>query len=232
MAETAEVKEVTLLHILNLVSRRRKAKVTLNFPSIAFYNEATSQFSDKAISLPIEEWMKSQRQAWQSTKDLVSLHENHEQALLLANTLSLVTIAGDTMTIAEAIALRKSRKETIDRLIDGLSRVVIAANSMARSLDAALETAIAEARAQYIGANKNPTADSLRVVENSIQGYKYVIQEPIDYAKEIEQLKKQRDTVASEFDVALQIASAKLTLKIDARGFVDLAELRERLRQQ
>ena len=232
MAETAEVKEVTLLHILNLVSRRRKAKVTLNFPSIAFYNEATSQFSDKAINLSIEEWMKSQRQAWQSTKDLVALHENHEQALLLANTLAIVTIAGDTMTIAEAIALRKSRKETIDRLIDGLSKVVTVASGMARQLDALLEQATATARTQYIGANKNPTAESLRVVENSIQGYKYVIQEPIDYAKEIEQLKKQRDTVASEFDVALQIASAKLTLKIDARGFVDLTELRERLRKQ
>ena len=232
MAETAEVKEVTLLHILNLVSRRRKAKVTLNFPSIAFYNEATSQFSDKAINLSIEEWMKSQRQAWQSTKDLVALHENHEQALLLANTLALVTIAGDTMTIAEAIALRKSRKETIDRLIDGLSKVVTVASGIARQLDALLEQATATARTQYIGANKNPTAESLRVVENSIQGYKYVIQEPIDYAKEIEQLKKQRDTVASEFDVALQIASAKLTLKIDARGFVDLTELRERLRKQ
>lgn len=232
MAETAEVKEVTLLHILNLVTRRRKEKVPLNFPSIAFYNEATSQFSDKAINLSIEEWMKSQRQAWQSTKDLVALHENHEQALLLANTLALVTIAGDTMTIAEAIALRKSRKETLDRLIDGLSKVVTVASGMARQLDALLEQATATARTQYIGANKNPTAESLRVVENSIQGYKYVIQEPIDYAKEIEQLKKQRDTVASEFDVALQIASAKLTLKIDARGFVDLTELRERLRKQ
>lgn len=232
MTDAAETKEVPLLYILNQVSRRRKEKAPLNLPTIAFYNEATSQFSDKAISLSREEWLKSQKQTWQSTKDRVALYENHEQALLLANSLAVVTVAGETMTIAEAIALRKSRKETVDRLIEGLSKVVSHAGTLARTLDAALEQAATAARTQYIGTNKTPTAESLRVVENSIQGYRYVAQEPIDFAKEIESLKKHRDATASEFDVALQIASSNLKLKVDDRGFVDLADLRERLRKQ
>lgn len=156
-------------------------------------------------TLEIAESIKAK---YQSVTDLIEERAKIKSAIVKSNAVTEVTVAGETMTVAEAI----ERKSSIDyekdllsemqtHLIGCMSEVGNENRKVATRFDAILE--------KLVGSDRNNISEEHKAIaETYRQANEVMLLDPLNLESKIEALEKKITDFESNIDVALSMSNA------------------------
>ena len=162
----------------------------------------------------IKELRKRAKASYQSARDLMRERENIKAAIVSSNAKTKVTIAGEQMTVAEAI----EKKTSIDyeqMLLSSLKAQLASIDHHVTAHNKSVDEKIDRLLETLVGADKEASAEEQKATADLYRERNGIYKEdPIGIQDEIDALEKYIADFLAEVDVALSISNAKTMIKL------------------
>ncbi len=190
---------------------------------VVVVQEQTKNYQGK----PVETYETSIQEEYQSIKDQIDRYNRLCRAITLSNATTTITFKdGTTMTIAEAIQLKKNKRVGVFSK-EALSLTDLLLNEMQDQAKDAISAEdnynrnLERMRNQYIdtkiansGNTKEPvTPEFLAAVDQFIKPFGVKVINPISIKDQVEELKAQRDKFDSEVETLLKVSNATTVIE-------------------
>lgn len=155
------------------------------------------------------------KSSYQSVSDLLSLHAAIKSSLLIANATTNVTIAGETMTIAEAIERKRSIKMH-EHLLEKMRVQHMRVAGDFDTLTTRMNQGIDQAQTSVFGGDKSKAnAEELDAIRRSrLKEFEPSIIDPLSILTLIDEKMKAIQSFKTEVDFALSEVNAKTTITV------------------
>lgn len=162
-----------------------------------------------------EEYEKNVKAEWQSLNDLMARRRKIKTALVMANAVTKVEIAGETMTIAEAIE-RKNMLDMEETIIKEMRSKLVRAQRQAdkhnEEVKENLMTLLEATYGQKTGQLSKEAYD--RVGTPFMENNEAKLIDPLNCDKIMKKMEEKSEKFYGEVDVCLSIANAKTEITI------------------
>ncbi|PXF45174.1 hypothetical protein BWQ96_05075 [Gracilariopsis chorda] len=161
------------------------------------------------------DFIRTTKADWQSLNALMSRRRKIKTALVVANAVTKVKIAGEEMTIAEAIE-RKSLVSTDRLILNRLKFVLSQAQGKVDRHNRELDERINQLLETSYGNRESQLSkeDYERIARPFKEGNTSVLIDPLNCATLMTKMEESVDAFESEVDVALSIANATTEISI------------------
>lgn len=161
------------------------------------------------------DFVRSTKAQWQSLNDLMSRRRKIKTALVVANAVTTVNIAGEQMTIAEAIE-RKALVSTDRIILSRLKYVLTQAQDKVDRQNRELDEQINQLLETSYGNRDSQLSkeDYERIARPFKEGNTSVLIDPLNCTALVNKMEEHVDAFESEVDVALSIANATTDISI------------------
>lgn len=185
----------------------------LNTVHIAKGIDDNRQIPGSLIS--VDAFEKAAKADYQGLQDLLKVRDELKAAVVQSNATTKVTVGNEEMTVAQAI----ERKRTIqykELLLAKLKAQYNHAQARLNKENMEFEAKLEQARAPYIGRDKSPDAEQLKVVEGPTRMISTPsIVDPLGLADTIRSLEAEIEDFTSNVDFALSEINAKTEVEIE-----------------
>lgn len=185
----------------------------LNTVHIAKGIDGNRQIPGSLVS--VESFEKAAVADYQGLQDLLNVRDELKAVVVQSNATTKVTVGSEEMTVAQAI----ERKRTIqfkELLLAKLKAQYNHAQVRLTKDNAEFEAKLEQARAPYIGRDKSPDAEQLKVVEGPTRMISTPsIVDPLGLVDKIRSLETEIDDFKSNVDFALSEVNAKTEVEIE-----------------
>jgi len=207
------MKKITIhraLSELKTISKRIEKKLDTWVPIGAkqkdqLVNNTTSDSDFKAAA----------KETFQAIKDLINRYENVSSAIKHSNTTTMVSVAGQEMSVSMAIILKHGlddRKRVLGHLKKEFIRVTGAVNTNNEKINAnALQLAQAALSKDNV---KLEDDDAIRITEPFINLNRFELIDPLDIKRIIKETDDEIDTFESDVDAVLSESNAITFIEI------------------
>ena len=198
-----------LVELKTLEKRIRKKLSTLDVVAVKVGTKLPARLKSE------DEYSRDVKAAYQSIQDMTRRKERIKNALVLANAKTEVTVAGNKMTIAEAIE-RKTQveleKDMIKKLRLKLAKAEKEADThnelMKERLQKLLESTYGKRDTQVTG------DDYERIRKPFMENNEAKLVDPLGLNARMKKLEEQIGKFADDVDVSLSIANATTTIEV------------------
>lgn len=165
-----------------------------------------------------DEWKKEQETKynadWNSVNDLIEERNRIKSAIVRSNATQTVVIAGQTMTVAEAIERKSSiqykkmlRDTMLSRFTGAHDAVVNANNTVQRRIDATLQSLVSSGTEHVDEAQK-------AIMDNYMKTNGFQLINPLDVEQKVLALTAEIDDFEKNVDVALSLNNATTFIEV------------------
>ena len=162
---------------------------------------------------------KEAKAEYQSIKDMIERWQRLDIAITESNAKTMIkTRSGKEMTVAAAIALRKSMTDGLSenttdfmgRLLNQMTSQYCSAVTTIDNYNSKADAQLEEYKKSLLGKNsdKQLTEDDLAIVEKMVAGLRGVMVDPIGIEKEIKTYRDKYETLSKELDTAIKVSNA------------------------
>lgn len=200
----------TLTKVEEKIQKRIEA---LNTIHIAKGTDANRQIPGSIQS--IAEFEKAAQADFQGVQDLLAVRDDLKAKVVQSNAVTIVDIAGQKMTVAQAIERKRTivfKELLLGKLKSQYNSAQVRHNRDMQEFEAKLEAA----RAGYIQRDKAPDAAQLAVVEGPVRsmGTPSIV-DPLGLADKIRALETEIEDFKSNVDFVLSESNAKTEVEIE-----------------
>lgn len=153
--------------------------------------------------------------AWQSLSDLLTRRRKIKTALVMANATNTVQIAGETMTIADAIE-RKNMLDIERNIVKQMRSKLLVAQSKVDTHNRMMEAKLLQLlEATYAKRESQLSKDDYDRIANPFQeSNEAKLVDPLNCDKTVQAMEDKLEKFHAEVDVCLSIANAKTEITI------------------
>lgn len=200
----------TLTKVEEKIQKRIEA---LNTIHIAKGTDANRQIPGSIQS--VEDFEKSAQADFQGVQDLLAVRDDLKAKVVQSNAVTKVEIAGESMTVAQAIERKRTivfKELLLGKLKSQYNQAQLRLNRDTQEFEAKLEAA----RAPYVQRDKAPDAAQLAVVEAPVRsmGTPSIV-DPLGLADKIRALETEIEDFKSNVDFVLSESNAKTEVEIE-----------------
>lgn len=200
----------TLTKVEEKIQKRIEA---LNTIHIAKGTDANRQIPGSIQS--VEDFEKSAQADFQGVQDLLSVRDDLKAKVVQSNAVTKVEIAGESMTVAQAIERKRTivfKELLLGKLKSQYNHAQVRLNRDTQEFEAKLEAA----RAPYVQRDKAPDAAQLAVVEAPVRsmGTPSIV-DPLGLADRIRSLEAEIEDFKSNVDFVLSESNARTEVEIE-----------------
>lgn len=200
----------TLTKVEEKIQKRIEA---LNTIHIAKGIDANRQIPGSIHS--VEEFEKAAQADFQGVQDLLAVRDELKAKVVQSNAVTTVEIAGQSMTVAQAIERKRTivfKELLLGKLKSQYNHAQVRHSRDMQEFEAKLEAA----RAGYIQRDKAPDAAQLAVVEGPVRsmGTPSIV-DPLGLADRIRSLESEIEDFKSNVDFVLSESNAKTEVEIE-----------------
>lgn len=161
----------------------------------------------------LQEYSKRVEGAFDSIVSRTKRKEQIKSKIMYSNTITKVVVAGEEMTVAEAIE-RKNIVKHKQRLLERLQRDLYMANNQIEDMNSKLPDRLESFLKATLG--DNPSTKEIEAVSKMfMEKNKLALYDPIDIKTKIEKLEKEIDEFLTEVDFVLSESNSRTTIEID-----------------
>ena len=182
------------------------------------YCAANKHSNDKINGIPIDDFKKSVRGAYDKVTDLINRRKAIKKAIVLSNAKTTVKIADVEYTVAEAIAMKNHGIEFESMLINAIEKQYHQAQAEVNRQNG---NNLEERADQYVTAmygqkeGKTNAADIDKVRKDFLEANSYEIVDPINVQDKVEALRQKIDAFMADVDSALSVSNALTKITIE-----------------
>lgn len=163
----------------------------------------------------VEDFENTAKADFQGVQDLLRVRDELKAKVVQSNAVTTVVIAGETITVAQAIERKRTivfKELLLGKLKAQYNRARVRLNSDTQEFEQKLEAA----RAPYVQRDKAPDAAQLAVVEAPVRsmGTPSIV-DPLGLADKIRELETEIEDFKSNVDFVLSEANAKTEVEIE-----------------
>lgn len=200
----------TLTKVEEKIQKRIEA---LNTIHIAKGTDANRQIPGSIQS--VEDFEKSAQEDFQGVQDLLAVRDDLKAKVVQSNAVTKVEIAGESMTVAQAIERKRTivfKELLLGKLKSQYNHAQVRLNRDTHEFEAKLEAA----RAPYVQRDKAPDAAQLAVVEAPVRsmGTPSIV-DPLGLADRIRSLEAEIEDFKSNVDFVLSESNARTEVEIE-----------------
>lgn len=200
----------TLTKVEEKIQKRIEA---LNTIHIAKGTDANRQIPGSIQS--VEDFEKSAQADFQGVQDLLAVRDDLKAKVVQSNAVTKVEIAGESMTVAQAIERKRTivfKELLLGKLKSQYNHAQVRLNRDTQEFEAKLEAA----RAPYVQRDKAPDAAQLAVVEAPVRsmGTPSIV-DPLCLADRIRSLEAEIEDFKSNVDFVLSESNARTEVEIE-----------------
>lgn len=200
----------TLTKVEEKIQKRIEA---LNTIHIAKGTDANRQIPGSIQS--VEDFEKSAQADFQGVQDLLTVRDDLKAKVVQSNAVTKVEIAGESMTVAQAIERKRTivfKELLLGKLKSQYNHAQVRLNRDTQEFEAKLEAA----RAPYVQRDKAPDAAQLAVVEAPVRsmGTPSIV-DPLGLADRIRSLEAEIEDFKSNVDFVLSESNARTEVEIE-----------------
>mgnify|MGYP003308692702 CR=1 FL=1 len=201
-----------VLSELELLDRRIEKKY-----SILSRMAVGAKDGDIIYGLSVDDYKKQYAADYQSLTDLIEYKLKLERAKMMANSTAKVTIAGQEMTIAEALVYKAKVLPMMNEVLEELKGNYSSVVNNISNRNAQVQTKADEYAVSVIGSSSKDTKNNaLDVVRKTyLDTHEYKLVEAIDVKKTIDELESKIEQLNRDFKSALSIANIETVVTID-----------------
>lgn len=174
------------------------------------------QASKKVNAIAVEDYKSMTKSEEQRALDLIARHNAMKAALYKYNTSQEVEIAGQKMTIAQALWLMEHGMDEKQKLLNHYERAYAKAVKEVEKANGTTLNAAAE-RAADVACGSKDKADKdeyLKMVEQYKESHQLVYVDPLDLKQRINTLSEEIEKFKAEADARIQTANAMTEIEI------------------
>jgi hypothetical protein len=163
---------------------------------------------------PVDEFTKSVTSTYKSLMDMISRRKRIKNEIIKSNGATVVSIGGEEMTVAEAIA-RKTSIVSENVLLEKMKTVMVRAQNDIEKQRVKLEGDIQTMLEKNLGGDKKVSKDDyVNISEPFLASNELVLLDPIGLKGEIDGLQKSVDGFLHEVDYVLSESNSKTTIEV------------------
>lgn len=166
----------------------------------------------------VKEFEDKVKSNYQSVKDLIARRQKIKNAIVKSNAETFVTIAGNEMTVAEAIEYKSSidyKKHLLNKLEDDYRRITVKYEQESENVKIRLDKFLESS----FGKEFDKKKDEAERIKESSDGFMRLnepkLVDPLDIKKQIEELSKHIDEFESEVDFTLSESNTITKITIE-----------------
>ena len=202
-----------LATLTNVEEKIQKRIEALNTIHIAKGTDANRQIPGSIQS--VEDFEKSAQADFQGVQDLLAVRDDLKAKVVQSNAVTKVEIAGESMTVAQAIERKRTivfKELLLGKLKSQYNHAQVRLNRDTQEFEAKLEAA----RAPYVQRDKAPDAAQLAVVEAPVRsmGTPSIV-DPLGLADRIRSLEAEIEDFKSNVDFVLSESNARTEVEIE-----------------
>lgn len=161
-----------------------------------------------------EKFIKNAKEAYQSAMGLILERSKIKSAIVKSNAETMVTVAGNEMTVADAIE-RKSSIIYEKNLLNIMKNQYVRAVGSLEEKNKEVERRLDSIMEKLISSDKNDVETQKKTTAMYIENNGYYMIDPIDIQKKIDELEKRVTAFEAEVDVALSVSNARTIIRVD-----------------
>lgn len=182
---------------------------------------AVKNGTKKIDGVDINSYNESVRSSYQKANDLINRRNALKRAVVMSNATTKVTVAGAEYTVAEAIDMKNHGLDGMKMMLNAMTRQYRDATyNFNRNSGESLEIKANEYVMNILGSQGN-TADKTDVKQvqalhdSYVANNEFVMVDPIEVEKKIEDMRNKIVEFETEFDAALSVSNAVTTIDIE-----------------
>lgn len=160
-----------------------------------------------------KQFIKTAKEKYQSVTGLIKERQKVKSAIVESNAITKVVIAGEEMTVAEAIE-RKSSIQYEKTLLMGLKMQFSSATNQVEIKNGEVERRLDSLLEKLISSDKNDTETQKKTAEMYRADNGYYVVDPIGIQGVIDALEKSITDFEAEVDVALSVSNARTVITV------------------
>jgi hypothetical protein len=181
---------------------------------------AANRASNKKIGgVDISEYKKTAVEEYQSIRDLIRRYFAIKRAVTLSNATTMVEVAGETMSVAEAIYYNSEYRNNCSPkqiLLRELTSQYTGSQAECNRRQLTLEERAEDYAINLLGSKEKVDAETFETTKNNYRmANEYSLVDPIEIAKEIEKLSSEIDSFKADVDAAISVSNAKTEITIN-----------------
>lgn len=202
-----------------------RKKIVSAIRSARFVESKRKKDPKVAGAVTVEDFEKTAKSTYQSIKDMIAYYRKLDIAITMSNANTTIkTRSGKEMTVAAAIALRKSLRgdASVDVDFDGLlisamRQQYSSAVAQATSFDKKANMELEGYKANITGRDttKQLDKDAIDALEKLVENLYSEMIDPIGIEKELEKLEDEHDRLVKELDTAIKISNASTYITVE-----------------
>ena len=176
---------------------------------------AGRRVSSEVNHMKKDDFIKQVKADYESVNALIKNRAAIKSAIVKSNAETVVEVAGERMTVAEAIE-RKTSIEYDKALLNSLKRDYADAKDAVVGMDAQIEAAIDKMSVSLAGSEKKDLGDEqIKLMKAYREANEWAIVDPLGIEKEINALAERIDSFEANVDTALSLSNAvtKITVQ-------------------
>lgn len=183
----------------------------------ASFMVAANKSAEQVEGMSKEDYAKNAKAADQKIKDLINRRSAIKRAIVLSNATTEVTVAGKTMTVAEAIDEKNNGINLWKRYLDELTAEYERAHyELEKNSGENLQNKCEAYIRSLFGSSESKveTDDIAALKKDYLDTHEYILIDPIKVTSIINSLQEYCDTFFAEVDSALSTSNALTTITI------------------
>lgn len=182
----------------------------------AKYIGATKKSSDKVGVIKRDTFEANAKSGYQSVTDLISNRNKLKSAIVQSNAITEVEVAGNKMTVAEAIE-RKSSIEYDETLLIELKRQYATATDTVLKENKKVDTQVDKMLETFMGKDSDKKIgkdDQDSIVEPYRIKNEFELVDPLDLLTEIQKLENDIEEFKANIDICLTLSNSTIFIEI------------------
>lgn len=161
----------------------------------------------------LDEYKRKVQSNFDSIMALINRKEQIKAKIMYSNAVTKVIIAGEEMTVAEAIE-KKNNIEYKQKLLERLKRDFYLANNQIETANSELPDRLESFLKATLG--DNPSTKEIEAISKMFYDKnELTLYDPIDIEKKINDLEKEIDEFLTEVDFVLSESNSRVTIEVD-----------------
>lgn len=173
---------------------------------------------DKMIgTMKVEDFEEMAKNSFQSIMDMMRNRDAIKRAIVLSNATTLITVAGQTMTVAEAIE-KRNLNNLPALLINKMGNDLISNETYVRNKNAEVDAQAEKMLVSYYGkdaAKKVSKEDYSNIVDPFKEANEYAVVDPLGLREVYESMSKEHEEFFASVDTALSVSNATTYIEVE-----------------
>ena len=173
---------------------------------------------DKMIgTMKVEDFEAKAKESFQSIMDMMKNRDAIKRAIVLSNATTQITVAGETMTVAEAIE-KRNLNNLPALLINKMGNDLISNETYVRNKNAEVDAQAEKMLNSYYGkdaAKKISKEDYANIVDPFKEANEFEVIDPLGLRELYESMNKKHEEFFASVDIALSVSNATTYIEVE-----------------